>query len=101
MAAPSITDLGLEEAERLGFESKEAFIDEAVNTYFASRKDKRVELAVVLYEGGKVSLGRAAEIASLDIEALKKELDERDIERRTGSVDEGADRSQAYRERNT
>lgn len=49
MAAPSLAELGLEEAEKLGFQSRREFIDEAVNTYLASRRDKRLSLAVALY----------------------------------------------------
>ncbi len=99
MAAPSLAELGLEEAEKLGFRSRQEFIDEAVNTYLASRRDKRVVLAVALYEEGKVSLGRAVEIAGVGIDAFKRELGERGVARRGGSGDQGAEAAESYRQR--
>jgi len=98
VAAPSIADLGNEEAEKLGFQSKEAFIDEAVNTYLASRRDKRVELAIALYEAEKISLGRAVEIAGIGIEALKDKLEKHGVTRPTGPIDQHADDAAAYRQ---
>lgn len=98
MAAPSLAELGLEEAEKLGFQSRQEFIDEAVNTYLASRRDKRLALAIALYEDEKVSLGRAVEIAGVGIETFKRELGERDVPRHGGSMEEGADAATSYRE---
>ncbi|RCV64716.1 putative antitoxin, contains HTH domain [Methanophagales archaeon] len=60
----------------------EEFIKEAVNTLLAARKDLRVSIACELYKKGEISLGKACEIASLNIEEMKEVLYKRGIKRR-------------------
>ena len=60
----------------------EEFIKEAVNTLLAARKDLRVSIACELYKKGEISLGKACEIASLNIEEMKEVLYKRRIKRR-------------------
>ncbi len=57
-----------------------------MNTYLAANKEKRIELAISLYRKGKISLGRAVEIADMDYESFKKMLAERGIERNTSGI---------------
>ena len=85
------TDDIIEAGGRIGsYRSEDEFVRDAIDTLLAANKNLRIDLAVDLYEQEKVSLGRAAEIASLDYETLKKELAERAVEIRRGpeSVDE-------------
>jgi len=56
-------------------------IADAVRTLLAARPDVRLTTACRLYERGTVSLGKAAELADVDIESFKRTLHDRDIER--------------------
>ena len=69
-------------AQEAGFYASEAeLVADAVRTLLAARPDVRVAAACRLYEQGTVSLGKAAELAGLDIENLKRALDKRGISR--------------------
>jgi len=75
-----------EAATRAGVtSSEEEFMRDAVNTYLAARKDIRIKIAVELYQEGKISLGRACELADLDYESMKEVLAERGVKRRSGA----------------
>jgi predicted HTH domain antitoxin len=63
------------------YESREAFLADAVHTLIAARPDLREAVACKLYEKGAFSLGRAAEWAGISIEALKEALYRRGISR--------------------
>jgi predicted HTH domain antitoxin len=56
------------------YESREAFLSDAVHTLLAARPDLREAMACKLYEENKVSLGRAAAWAGLTIESMKASL---------------------------
>lgn len=92
----SLFDMELDEVTSIGFKDKEEFIKEAVNTYLAANKEKRIELAVSLYRKEKISLGRAVEIADIDYETFKKELAERGVKRKTTGF-HGTEASLEYR----
>ena len=64
------------------YKNEDEFIKEAVNTLLAARKDLRVSIACELYKKEEISLGKACEIASLNIEEIKEELHKRGIRRR-------------------
>ncbi|NQE05597.1 hypothetical protein C5S32_06970 [ANME-1 cluster archaeon GoMg1] len=64
------------------YRDEKEFIKEAVNTLLAARKDLRVSIACELYKKGEISLGKACEIASLNIEEMKEVLYKRGIKRR-------------------
>ena len=70
----AVTEAGL-------YESREAFLVDAVNTFLAARPDLRGEIACKLYEKEVFSLGRAAEWAGLSIEELKESLHRKGISR--------------------
>jgi predicted HTH domain antitoxin len=63
------------------YDSEADLVADAVRTLLAARPDMRLTTACRLYERGTVSLGKAAELAGLDVESLKHALDERDIPR--------------------
>jgi len=56
------------------YESREAFLSDAVHTLLAARPDLREAIACKLYEENKISLGRAAAWAGLTIESMKTSL---------------------------
>lgn len=63
------------------YRDEEEFIKEAINTLLAARKDLRVSVACELYKRDEISLGKACEIASLNIEEMKEVLYKRGIKR--------------------
>ena len=79
---PGLLQEQIAAAQEAGFYASEAeLVADAVRTLLAARPDVRVAAACRLYEQGTVSLGKAAELAGLDIENLKHALDERGISR--------------------
>jgi predicted HTH domain antitoxin len=56
-------------------------VADAIRTLLAARPDVRLATACKLYERGTVSLGKAAELAGMDVESLKQALHERGIDR--------------------
>lgn len=63
------------------YRNEEEFIKEAINTLLAARKDLRVSIACELYKTDEISLGKACEIASINIEEMKEVLYKRGIRR--------------------
>lgn len=63
------------------YRDEEEFIKEAINTLLAARKDLRVSIACELYKTDEISLGKACEIASINIEEMKEVLYKRRIRR--------------------
>lgn len=74
------------------YRDEEEFIKEAVNTLLAARKDLRVSIACELYKKEEISLGKACEIASLNIEGMKEVLHKRGIMRRVNVSSEEMER---------
>ena len=80
-----IVDLALLEDEltavvRAGdYTSREEAIGHALEVLLAANPPLRINTAVELYRLGKVTLTRAAEIAGLELEALKEQLAKRDV----------------------
>ncbi len=65
------------------YKSGDEFLKDAVNTLLAARKDVRVAIACELYKLGEISLGKACEIASVDIEEMKEILHKKGIARKS------------------
>lgn len=61
------------------YSSRSDVAKDAFRTLFEKKRNLRIAGAVELYKKKKVSLGRAAEIASVTIEEFKEILEERDI----------------------
>ncbi len=76
-----VTEAGL-------YQSREAFLTDAVNTFLAARPDLKEEIACRLYEKGIFSIGRATEWAGLSIEAFKESLYRRGIPRSSSNLEE-------------
>lgn len=71
--------------ERAGrFESREAFLEEAVRALLKKRPELRVELAIEKYKSGEITLNRAAEFTSSSPEEFKETLAERGVSREVG-----------------
>jgi len=67
------------------YESREAFLSDAVATLFAARPDLREAVACKLFEKGLFSLGRAAEWSGLSVEEIKESLHRRGIVRESSA----------------
>lgn len=61
------------------YDDPELFLADAVRTFLAARPDLREAMACTMYARGELSLGRAAEWGSLNIEDLKVALHRRGI----------------------
>jgi predicted HTH domain antitoxin len=61
------------------YTSREEAIGHALEVLLAANPLLRINTAVELYRLGKVTLTRAAEIAGLELEALKAQLAKRDV----------------------
>ena len=61
------------------YASTSEFIRDAIRAYFAVRRDIRVAVAIELYNENKISSGRAAEIADVSYDDMKKILMERKV----------------------
>lgn len=82
MHLPGFLEEQIAAAQEAGFYASEAeLVADAVRMLLAARPDVRLATACRLYEQSILSLGKASELAGLDIERLKRALDERDISR--------------------
>ncbi|HEY77207.1 MAG TPA: UPF0175 family protein [Thermoflexia bacterium] len=63
------------------YASENEFVAEAIRTLLAARPDVRLALACKLYEHGAISLGKAAELSGLDVEAMKEALHRHGVSR--------------------
>lgn len=63
------------------YDSEEDLVADAIRMLLAARPDVRSATACQLYARGAVSLGRAAELAELDVVSMKRLLHERGIAR--------------------
>ncbi len=70
------------------YKSEEEFVSNTINTLLASRKDLRISISCELYKKDVVSFGKAYEIASLNIEKMKKVLHGRGIVRKVRTTPE-------------
>ncbi len=68
---------------KLGY-NREKLLNEAMNLFLLTNKDLREKVAMELYREGKISLGKASEIARLSYEEMKELLIRNNIPIRRG-----------------
>jgi predicted HTH domain antitoxin len=73
----------LKASEKLGYDV-DGLLRDAVKMFLAANKDFREKIALELYKEGKISLGKASEIAGLSYEDMKWLLRENNISLRRG-----------------
>jgi predicted HTH domain antitoxin len=61
--------------------SETELVTDAIRTLLAARPDLRAATACQLYAQGRVSLGKGAELAGLDVDSFKRSLHERGVSR--------------------
>ena len=85
---PKVIEMEIDALVECGYYSSRSDVaKDAFRTLFEKKANLRVAGAVQLYKKGDISLGRAAEIASVTIEEFKEILDERNIRRETDTTD--------------
>ncbi len=67
------------------YDSTSEFLRDAMRNMLATRRDLRIAIASVLYQEGKISLGKAAEVADVNCEEIKRILIEKGIKLRRGA----------------
>lgn len=90
---PKVIEMEIDALVESGYYSSRSDVaKDAFRTLFERKANLRIAGAVQLYKKGDISLGRAAEIASVTIEEFKDILKERNIkiEIDTSDIDEGA-----------
>src|SRR3989338_670763 len=68
------------------YDSTSEFLRDAMRTILAARKDLRIAIASVLYKEGKISLGKAVEVADVNYEEMKKIFVDKGIKLRRGAI---------------
>ena len=68
------------------YENVAEFISDAMKTLWVARKDLRIEVACRLYAQGDISIGKACEMADVDIEGFKDILASKSITRESKST---------------
>ncbi len=95
---PEMLRLELSAIPKTGYyDSTSEFLRDAMRTFLNNRKDLRIAIASALYKDGKISLGKATEIAEINYEEMKELLVKHGIPLRRGSqtkkeILEGLDR---------
>ena len=85
--APEMLKLELGAISETGYyDSASEFLRDAMRTILAARKDLRIAIATVLYTGGKISLGKAVEVADVNHEEMKKILVDKGIKIHRGAA---------------
>ncbi|MFB6100326.1 MAG: UPF0175 family protein [Candidatus Nanohalobium sp.] len=69
------------------YSSRSDVMRDAFREFLRNNPEMRTRAAVELYREEKVSLMRAAEIAEMDLEGFKHELEKRDVSIKTASGD--------------
>ena len=86
---PEVLEAGFDAIPATGlYESAAEFISEAIKTLWIARKDLRLEVAYQLYVQGEISIGKACEMAEVDIERFKDLLASKGITRESKSTPE-------------
>jgi predicted HTH domain antitoxin len=75
----------LDATSKLGY-NKGEILHSALKMYFDANKELKEKLAVELYKEGKVSLGKASEVADVSYEEMKELLDKNKVPIRRGPV---------------
>ncbi|MDP3728704.1 MAG: UPF0175 family protein [bacterium] len=67
------------------YDSTSEFLRDAMRTILTERKDLRIAIVSVLYKEGKISLGKAVEVADVNYEEMKKIFVDKGIKIRRGA----------------
>ena len=66
------------------YPNRAEFVEDAIRAFFELRKEMKIAAAVELYKKEEVSISKAAELAGLNIEEMKRVLVDRGVEIKRG-----------------
>jgi predicted HTH domain antitoxin len=66
------------------YPNRAEFVEDAIRAFFELRKEMKIAAAVELYKREEVSISKAAELAGLNIEEMKRVLAGRGVEIKRG-----------------
>jgi predicted HTH domain antitoxin len=68
------------------YSNREEFVDDAIRAFFEFRKEMKLAAVVELYKNDEISISKAAELAELNIEEMKRILAERGVKIKRGFI---------------
>lgn len=81
----SIVEKQIDALIKKGYYSNRAeFVEDAIKTFFELRREMRIATVVELYKKEEISISKAAELAGLNIEEMKRVLVEKGVEIKRG-----------------
>ena len=66
------------------YPNRAEFVEEAIRAFFELRKEMKIAAVIELYKKGEISISKAAELAGLNIEEIKRVLADRGVEIKRG-----------------
>jgi len=66
------------------YSNRKEFVEEAIRAFFELRKEMKLAAVVELYKKEDISISKAAELAGLDIEEMKRVLADKDVKIKRG-----------------
>ncbi len=66
------------------YPNRAEFVEDAIRAFFELRKEMKIAAVVELYKKGEVSISKAAELAGLNIEEMKRVLADKGVEIKRG-----------------
>lgn len=66
------------------YPNREKFVEDAILAFFEFRKEMKIAAVIELYKKEEVSISKAAELAGLNIEEMKKVLADKGVEIKRG-----------------
>lgn len=88
VSIPEILEMEIDALVKRGYyDNKSEIFREALRNLFASNQTLRISAVVELYQDGRISLGKAAEMAGLSIEEMKEVLASQNVTIERGPAD--------------
>jgi predicted HTH domain antitoxin len=76
----SIVEKQVDALIKVGYYSdREEFVEDAIRAFFELRKEMRIVAVVELYKREEISISKAAELAGLNIEEMKRVLADKGV----------------------
>ena len=89
VSIPEIMEMEIDALVKRGYyDNRSEIFREALRNLFASNQTLRISAVVELYQEGRISLGKAAEMAGLSIEEMKEILDSQNVIFERGPTDQ-------------
>lgn len=81
----SIVEKEIDALIKRGYYTNRAeFVEDAIRTFFEFRKEMKIAAVIELYKKEEISISKAAELAGLNIEEMKKVFTDKGVEIKRG-----------------